>query len=83
MTVRLDWPPEVVERLTHEARRKGVSLETYILESVLRQPNSPSTLEAKRLQREQAATRIMEIQRRVQPDPEGWTSREYIHYGRP
>ena len=26
MTVQLDWPPEVVDRLSEEARQKGLSL---------------------------------------------------------
>ena len=35
-------------------------------------------------QRAQAATaRILEIQKRVKPDPEGWTIRNYIDRGRP
>jgi predicted DNA-binding protein len=30
-----------------------------------------------------AAERIREIQKRVKPDPEGWTIKDYINYGRP
>ena len=33
--------------------------------------------------RAQAAARILEIQTRVKPDPEGWTIRDYIDRGRP
>ena len=25
---------------------------------------------------------ILEIQKRVKPDPEGWTTRDYVNYGR-
>ena len=32
---------------------------------------------------EAAAARILEIQKRVKPDPEGWTIRDYIDRGRP
>jgi hypothetical protein len=32
MTVQLDWPQEVVDRLTEEAREKGLSLDAYLLE---------------------------------------------------
>jgi hypothetical protein len=35
MTVQLDWPPDVVDRLTEEARKKGLSLDAYLLEAVL------------------------------------------------
>jgi hypothetical protein len=31
MTVRLDWPDEVVDRLTEEARRDGLPLNEYLL----------------------------------------------------
>lgn len=30
-----------------------------------------------------AAARIREIQKRVKPDPEGWTIKDYINHGRP
>jgi hypothetical protein len=37
MSVQLDWPPDVVDRLTDEARKKGLSLDAYLLETVLQQ----------------------------------------------
>jgi len=85
MTVQLDWPSDVVDRLTEEARRKGLSLDAYVLQTVLRQSSNgaPAIDEVeKRRRRQEAAARILEIQKRVKPDPEGWTSRDYINYGR-
>jgi hypothetical protein len=86
MTVQLDWPPDVVERLTEEAQHVGISLDAYVLRTVLQQKNAQeatSADEAERLRkRQEAATRILDIQSRVKPDPEGWTSRDYINYGR-
>jgi hypothetical protein len=85
MTVQLDWPPDVVDRLTEEARRKGLSLDAYLLQTVLQQKGSNGTLTddaEKRRKRADAGARILEIQKRVKPDPEGWTSRDYINYGR-
>ena len=85
MTVQLDWPSDVVDRLTEEAREKGLSLEAYLLETVLQRKdsNGTSTGDAeKRRTRAEAGARILEIQKRVKPDPEGWTSRDYINYGR-
>ena len=32
---------------------------------------------------QEAAAHILELQKRVQPDPEGWTVKDYINYGRP
>ncbi len=40
MTVQLDWPPDVVERLTEEARQNGLSLDDYLLQTVLKQKGS-------------------------------------------
>jgi hypothetical protein len=31
MTVHIDWPSDVVERLTEEARQKGLPLDVYLL----------------------------------------------------
>ena len=86
MTVELDWPPDVVNRLTEEARRKGLSLDAYVLQTVLQQEGSngaPPTDEVeRRRKRQEAADCIRELRKRVKPDPEGWTSRDYINYGR-
>jgi hypothetical protein len=86
MTVQLDWPPDVVDRLTEEARQNGLSLDDYLLQTVLQQKGSNGvscTDEAeRRRKRQEAAACILEIQKRVKPDPEGWTSRDYINYGR-
>lgn len=32
---------------------------------------------------QEAAARIIELQKRVKPDPEGWTVRDYINRDRP
>jgi hypothetical protein len=85
MTVQLDWPPDVVDRLTDEAGKQGLSLDAWLLQTVLRQKGSngaPASDAEKRRKRAEAGARILEIQKRVKPDPEGWTSRDYINYGR-
>ena len=85
MTIQLDWPPDVVDRLTEEARQKGLSLDTYLLQTVLQHKASDGTANddsEQRRKRAEARTRILDIQKRVRPDPEGWTSRDYINYGR-
>lgn len=74
MTVQLHWPPDVVDRLTEEARKKGLSLDAYLLETVLRQKGStgaPTDDADKRRKRADAGARTLEIQKRVKPDPEG------------
>jgi len=83
MTIQLDWPPDVVDHLTEEARKRGLSLDDYLLQTVLRQSShSPADDAEKRRMRAAAGARILEIQKRVKPDPQGWTSRDYINCGR-
>ena len=43
MTVRLNWPPEVVDRLRKEASARGLSVGDYILKVLL--PKAPSDCE--------------------------------------
>lgn len=84
MTVELNWPPEVMERLTSQAQQKGLSLEAYLLQHVLRQwaDDAAASSADKRGRRAAAAQRILDMQRNVKPDPDGWTSRDYVNYGR-
>ena len=67
MTVQLDWPPEVVDRLTEEARQKGLSLDASVLQTVLQKktPNgtAPSDEAAKRQAREEAGRSIRELRK--------------------
>ena len=62
MTVQLEWPPEVVDRLTREARQKGLSLGDYLSQSVLHQDAGLlSDDEAKRRARVEAGQSIREL----------------------
>ena len=67
MTLHLDWPPDVVDRLTEEARQKGLSLDNYLLQTVLQKKISNDTRlsdeAAKRLAREEAGRSIRELRR--------------------
>ena len=67
MTLHLDWPSDVVDRLTEEARQKGLSLDNYLLQTVLQKKTSNDTRlseeAAKRLAREEAGRSIRELRR--------------------
>jgi len=57
MTVHLNWPADVVARLSQEARRKGLSLDAYLLKTVLHQKRpdgDPVTDEERQRVREQS-----------------------------
>jgi hypothetical protein len=85
MTVQLDWPPEVVHRFTAEARRKGLSLDEYVLQSLLVFSGSKGAASLDetelRRKREQAAAAIRELRKDVTLGPD-LTIRDLISEGR-
>jgi hypothetical protein len=84
MTVQLDWPSDVVLRLTEEARKKGLSLDAYLLQSVLQERFNGGALRDDREQRsrrEAAAARIRDLRKGVTLGP-GLTIRDLINEGR-
>lgn len=85
MTVRLDWPPAVVERLTEEARLRGLSLDAYILQAVLTQESAngaPASDDAeRRRERQETAAGIRELRKGVTLGPD-ITIRGLINEGR-
>ena len=84
MTVHLDWPRDVVDRLTQEARQKGLSLESYILQTVPEKtPNGSSLTDdaAKRKAREEAGQSILDLRRGNFLGPD-LTIRDLIEEGR-
>ena len=85
MTLHLDWPPGVVDRLTEEARQKGLSLDNYLLQTVLQKKTSNdselSDEAAKCQAREEAGRSIREL-RRGNVLGSGLTIRGLIEEGR-
>lgn len=83
--MRFDWPPDVVERLTEEARQKGLSLDAYVLQTVLQQkaPNGIAVSDeaAKRQAREEAGRSIRELRKGNILGPDV-TIRDLIEEGR-
>jgi hypothetical protein len=49
------------------------------LEAWLKRLAEDEALPVEVLSPQEAAARILELQKRVKPDPEGWTVRDYIH----
>ena len=77
MTV-IHIPDEQAAVLTAKAAAQGLSLEAWLKKMANEEP-TPEQIQ----QAQAAASRIREIQKRSLPDPEGWTIRDYINYGRP
>ena len=76
MTV-IELPDQQAEALRARAAAQGLTLEAWLRrlaedEASSVEPGSPA----------EAVARILELQKRVQPDPDGWTIRDYIDHGR-
>ncbi|MDR3568553.1 MAG: hypothetical protein P4L43_11050 [Syntrophobacteraceae bacterium] len=78
MTVTINIPDERAAALRAQAAVHGLSLEEWI-ERLAAQEEVPDPV----LAAQTAAERILEIQKRVKPDPEGLTVHDYINCDRP
>lgn len=81
MTVQLDWPPEVVDRLRDQARQKGLSLDSYVLETVLQGIPNASGEAAAQVAREEAGRSIRELRKGNILGPD-LTIRDLVEEGR-
>jgi hypothetical protein len=84
MTVHLNWPADVVDRLSEEARQKGLSLDAYLLETVLHHKaanGTPVTDEERQRAREEAGRSIRELRKGNILGPD-LTVRDLIEEGR-
>lgn len=76
MTV-IEIPDQQAAALKAKAAAHGLTLEAWLKK--LADEEAPSA--APRSPRE-AAARIFQLQKRVKPDPEGWTVHDYINHQR-
>jgi hypothetical protein len=85
MTVHLDWPPDLVSNLAEEARHEGLSLDAYLLQTVLqkRSPNGGAVSDetAKRVAREEAGRSIRDLRKGNVLGPD-LTIRDLVEEGR-
>ena len=77
-SVIIDLPDEQAAALKDRATAKGLTLAGWFQEIAEREAPADPASRARA-----AADRIFAIQPRSQPDPEGWTIRDYIDHGRP
>jgi plasmid stability protein len=77
MTV-IELPDEQAAALEAKAAAHGMTLAAWLTQ--LADEEAPSA--APRSPQE-AAARILQLQKRVKPDPESWTVHDYINHDRP
>jgi hypothetical protein len=77
-TVQIELPDEQAAALRAKLSARGLSLEGWF-----RQIAEAEALTRAPFSAPEAVARIFELQKHVKPDPEGWTVKDYIRYGRP
>ncbi len=78
-SVTIQLPDQQAAALMAKATAQGMTLEEWVQELATQKADElaspPQTVQ-------EAIARIRELQQHVKPDPEGWTVRDYINYGR-
>ena len=72
----IELPDQQVEALKAKAAAQGLTLEVW-LQRLAEEDHAIAVGSP-----QEAAARILELQKRVKPDPEGWTIRDYINHDR-
>jgi hypothetical protein len=81
MSRAIELSDESLALLKHQAESHGVSVDAWV-EMLARERANVDAVRPNQQRARAAAARILEIQKRVKPDPEGWAIRDYIDYGR-
>jgi hypothetical protein len=74
------FTPEQEAQLTQIAANAGTDAERLVQEAALRLVQAGAGLRSVPTGSVAAAMRALRA--RIQPDPDGWTTRDYVHYGR-
>ena len=77
MTV-IELPDQQAAALKAKAAAQGLTLEAWLQHLAGEEAYSIAARSPK-----EAAARIFQLQKRVKPDPEGWTVHDYINRDRP
>jgi hypothetical protein len=77
-TLEIAIPDEQAVALSAKAAAEGMSLEAWLRTVVQRESGEPIQLS----EAHDAAQEILALQKRVKPDPDGWTARDYVNVGR-
>jgi hypothetical protein len=72
--------PEQEAQLTHAASRAGIDAERLVRDTVLRLIEDHSGVPA--APPGSVVAEMRALRARVKPDPEGWTTRDYVLHGR-
>ena len=68
--------------LKRQAEAHGLTVDAWV-DALAREKARLDDIQSTRQKDEAVAARILELQRHVRPDPDGWTVRNYINHVRP
>lgn len=85
--MRIELPDDVGAALEARAAAQGLSLEKWFQKLAEQQPaelvySLSEPIERSENEHRSVVERMRELRAHVKPDPEGWTTRDYINYGR-
>lgn len=83
-TVKIDIPDDQAAALKAKLAPHGLTLEDWFQKVAEREAQRPplSGLETPAEQRGSVVEEMRKLRARIKPDPEGWTTRDYVNYGR-
>ena len=81
MSQSIELSDESATLLKQQAAAHGLSVDAWVRALALEKARMDDAQPGRRKARA-AAARILEIQKRAKPDPDGWTIRDYIDHGR-
>lgn len=73
--IQIELPDDQAAALQAKLSAQGISGEAWVQKMVAAE--TPATDRSAK----QAVARILELQKKVQPDPDGWSVKDYINYG--
>jgi plasmid stability protein len=79
-SITIELPDDQAVALKMRAAEEGLSLEGWASRQLA---DSVQSSAQSRRSPQEAAARILELQKDVKPDPDGWTVKDYINFGRP
>lgn len=80
-TITIDLPDQQAAALQTKAAVRGMTLEEWFRQIADAEAGVKELGDQQRWK--EAVERIRALRKRVKPDPEGWTIRDHINYGRP
>lgn len=80
MSQTIEISEQTAALLREQAAARGISLEAWLHRLATEKALPPDSARQEKIRA--AVEGILELQKHVKPDPEGWTIRDYVSHGR-